>query len=277
MTSTSKVEVRALGPYFGSEITGLDLSRPLTDADRAAVRDAFAKHLVLVFPRQDISPAAMKAFAAPYGPFFVHPDEAAKKLDGFPEVIALRKEPQDKHMFGGSDWHADVTWQRPAGYMTALHARELPPLGGDTLFASTVAAFSTLSDGLKKVLRGLDAVHSYEGPGKPEDPATTAVHPVVRRHPDTGAEGLYVHKMFVTRFTTMTAEESRPLIDFLAGHIIRPEFSYRHRWSKGDMLMWDNRFTLHCPVNDPVSSRRVMHRISTFEPVAGAALSQTAA
>ena len=177
----------------------------------------------------------------------------------------MLKEPDGTRLFGGSDWHADVTFRRPAGYLSVLHALEIPPLGGDTGFASTVAAFQALSPGMQEMLRGLEAVHSYDGPGRPEHPEETAVHPVVRRHPETGAEGLYLNRMFVTRFAGMTPEESRPLIDFLTAHMIQPHFTCRLSWRAGQVVMWDNRFTLHYPINDFSGHRRRLIRCTALE------------
>ena len=115
------------------------------------------------------------------------------------------------------------------------------------------------------MLRKLSAVHSYDGPGRPDSPEQTAVHPVVRRHPETGAEGLYLNRMFVTRFAEMTEAESRPLIDYLDRHMSRPEFTCRLRWRAGQVVMWDNRFTLHSPINDFTGERRLLIRCTALE------------
>ena len=177
----------------------------------------------------------------------------------------MLKEPEGKRLFGGSDWHADVTFRDPAGYVSALHAKQVPPVGGDTLFANTIAAFSALSSGMQDMLRTLKAVHSYSGPDAPDHPTETAIHPVVRRHPKTGQEGLYVNPMFVTRFEGMTARESRPLLDFLDEHMTQYEFTARVSWKKNQLVMWDNRFTLHYPINDFSGHRRLLYRCTAVE------------
>ena len=177
----------------------------------------------------------------------------------------MRKEPDGGRLFGGSGWHADVTFRRPAGHVSVLHAKMIPPVGGGTGFASTIAAFEALSPGMQALLRRLEAVHSYDGPGRPDHPEETAVHPVVRRHPDTGAEGLNVNRMFATRFSAMTETESRPLVDFLDHHMTRPEFTCRVRWRPGQVVMCDNRFTLHYPINDFTGERRLLLRCTTLE------------
>ena len=186
-------------------------------------------------------------------------------VDGLPQVLELRKEPDGVRLFGGEGWHADVTFLDPCGSITALYASVVPPVGGDTLFASSIAAFEALSPAMQDLVRSLRAVHSYDGPGRPDRKGLTAIHPVVRRHPDTGREGLYVNTMFVTRFAGMTPTESRPLLEFLESHITRPEFQCRVRWEAGQLVLWDNRFTLHYPVNDFVGHARLLHRRVALE------------
>ena len=177
----------------------------------------------------------------------------------------MLKEPDGERLFGGVCWHADVTFRKPAGYLSALHAKQLPPVGGDTLFASTVAAFAALSPGMQKMLRKLEAVHSYSGPDAPDHPTETAVHSVVRRHPETGEEGLYLNRMFATRFVGMTPTESEPLLKFLDEHMTRCEFTARISWTEGQLVMWDNRFTLHYPINDFSGYRRLLYRCAAME------------
>ncbi|MDX1401841.1 MAG: TauD/TfdA family dioxygenase [Kiloniellales bacterium] len=259
-------DVRAITPHLAAEVRGLRLSAEPDAQTLALIRDALAKHLVLVFKDQSLSAAELRDFTAHFGPLFIHhDDDGVLRADGLPEVLEMRKEPEGTRLFGGSDWHADVTFRKPAGYLSILHALILPPLGGDTGFANTIAAFGALSEGLQSVLRGLQAVHSYHGPGRPDCPGQTAIHPLVRRHPETGAEGLYINRMFVTRLQGMTAEESRPLIDFLDRHITRPEFTCRISWEKGQVVMWDNRFTLHYPINDFTGHRRLLIRSTAME------------
>ena len=144
----------------------------------------------------------------------------------------LLREPDDAKMFGGESWHADVTWIKPVGYVSILHAIELPSVGGDTAFASTIAGFEALSDGLKVLLRTLTANHSYHLYENREEPDYSAVHPVVRRHPVSGREGLYVTRMFTNRFDGMTPEESAPLLGYLFEHQEQHQFTCRHRWQK---------------------------------------------
>ena len=174
------------------------------------------------------------------------------------------KEADGTRLFGGSDWHSDVTFQNPCGLVSVLHAKELPPNGGDTGFANTIAAYSSLSPGMQTLAENLNGVHSYNGRGRPDHPEKTAIHPIVKRHPLTGEKGLYINRMFVTRFDGMTPEESEPLIDFFDRHITRMEFTCRVSWQTGQVVIWDNRFTLHYPINDFTGYRRRLLRCTAM-------------
>lgn len=257
---------RPITPHIGAELHGIELSASPAEDTIRAIRTALGKYLVLVVKDQEFTPAALRDFVSHFGPLFRHHgDEGVVYADGIPEVLEMRKEPDGKQLFGGGDWHADVTFRKPAGYLSVLHALIVPPVGGDTGFASTVAAFEALSPAMQKLLRGLEAVHSYDGPGKPDREGQTAIHPVVRRHPESGTEGIYLNRMFATRFVGMSEEESRPLIDFLDRHITRPEFTCRVHWQPGQVVMWDNRFTLHYPINDFTGHRRLLIRCTALE------------
>ena len=262
----AEVSIAPLTPHIGAVLSGLRLSAAPDERTLATVRAAIAEHLVLVLPDQDLTPTALRDCVGHFGPLFRHhADEGVLRAEGLPEVLEMRKEPDGSRLFGGSDWHADITFRKPGGQLSFLHAKILPEVGGDTGFASSIAAFAALSEGLQDLLRGLEAVHSYDGPGRPDHPTQTAVHPVVRRHPETGREGLFVNRMFTTRFQGMTEAESRPLLDFLDRHMSRPEFTCRVRWRPGQVTIWDNRFTLHYPINDFTGQRRLLIRCSTLE------------
>ena len=263
---SESITCRPVSPHIGAVLRGVTLSAAPEESTLAAIRAALARHLVVAIEDQDLTPEALRDFVSHFGPLFRHhADQGVIHAPGVPEVLEMRKEPDGKRLFGGSDWHADVTFRKPAGYLSVLHAVIVPPVGGDTGFASTIAAFAALSPAMRDVLRGLQAVHSYDGPGRPDCPEQTAVHPVVRRHSETKAEGLYLNRMFATRFDGMTAAESRPLIDFLDRHMTRPEFTCRLGWRKGQVVMWDNRFTLHYPINDFTGQRRLLIRCTALE------------
>ncbi len=180
------------------------------------------------------------------------------------EVLELLRNPEDSQMFGGENWHTDVSWQDPSAYVSILHGIEVPEVGGDTAYASTIAAFESLSEGLKEVLRKLNAVHCYHWYENREVPAYSAVHPVVRTHPASNRDGLFVNRMFTNRFENMTVEESAPLLNYLFDHMQNHQFTCRFRWQSGGVIMWDNRFTLHYPINDFSGKIRRMIRTTTL-------------
>ncbi|MEM7224732.1 MAG: TauD/TfdA family dioxygenase [Pseudomonadota bacterium] len=258
--------VEPITPHLGAVLRGVRIGPEPDPETLAAIRGALARHLVLVIEDQALSAMGLRGFVSHFGPLFHHHDDVGViHADGLPEVLEMRKEPDGARLFGGSDWHADVTFRKPAGYLSVLHALIVPSLGGDTGFASTIAAFEALSPAYRDFLRGLQAVHSYDGPGRPDRAGQTAIHPVVRRHPESGAEGLYINRMFATRFKGMSPEESQPLIEFLDRHMSRPEFTCRVRWRAGQVVMWDNRFTLHYPINDFTGERRLLIRCTAME------------
>lgn len=193
-------------------------------------------------------------------------------------IAEVRKEPDQQKNIGGS-WHTDHSYDLAPAMGSILYAREVPDSGGDTLFASMYLAYEALSDGLKETLEGLNAVHSsrhvfghkteYTGDGgykgrynNPELATQDAVHPVIIRHPDSGRKALYVNPGFTLRFEGWTDEESKPLLNYLYQHAVRPEFTCRFKWQNGSIAFWDNRATMHYALNDYQGQRRLMHRIT---------------
>lgn len=264
--ASDHVTVEEITPHIGAVLRGLKLEGSPPDSTLQTLRSALHHHLVVVVEDQHLSPHELRTLASQFGPVHLHHDDVGVlRAEGVPEVLEMRKEVDGVKLFGGVDWHADVTFRKPAGYVSLLHALELPPVGGDTSFASTIAAFGALTDGMQALLRGLEAVHSYDGPGQPERADLTAIHPVVREHPATGAEGIYMNRMFVTRFVGMSEYESRPLIEFLDRHMTRVEFTCRVRWRPGQLVLWDNRFTLHYPIDDFTDHRRLLLRAVALE------------
>ena len=192
-------------------------------------------------------------------------------------IAEVRKEPEQERNIGGG-WHTDHSYDEVPALGSMLYAREVPQTGGDTLFASMYAAYDALSDGMKGTLEGLRACHSSRHVfgaeaaarrgdlngriGNPELATQDAVHPVVIRHPETGRKALYVNPGFTLRFEGWTDEESRPLLDYLYRHAVRPEFTCRFQWREGSLAFWDNRSTWHFAVNDYHGERRLLHRIT---------------
>jgi taurine dioxygenase len=268
---SNAIQVRPVSGAVGAEITGLDLSAPLAPHDLATVKRALADHGVVFARDQRLTPDQHIAFARQFGPinvnrFFAH-------AEGRPEIALVAKEPHQTRNIGGG-WHTDHSYDAVPALGSILYALEVPPAGGDTVFASMYAAYDALSDGMKQLLSGLSAVHSsrhvfgakregMEGRiGNPELATQDAVHPVVITHPDSGRKALYVNPGFTLRLEGFTDEESKPLLDFLYRHATRPEFTARFAWQPGSLAFWDNRSTWHYAVNDYQGQRRLMHRVT---------------
>ncbi len=271
------MEIRRLSGPLGAEVLGLDLARGLDEAALAGVRAALAAHKVLAFRDQELTPAQQIALTERLGGALRLP--FIEPLPEHPEIIAVLKQAEERDIatFGGT-WHSDFTFLAAPPSYTLLYALDLPPKGGDTIWADMAQAYATLSDGMKGLLRDLRAIHGglpHGTRGPPSglrvstsvkmarnDPAADAevVHPVVRRHPDTGAAALYVNPVYVARFEDMTEAESRPLLDTLQTQATRPEMTCRLAWSPGTLAIWDNRCTQHLAVNDYDGYRRLLHR-----------------
>jgi taurine dioxygenase len=269
----SSLAIQRLAGALGAEICGVDLSRNLTESLAAAIRQALLDHQVIFFRDQDLNSDQFLRFAQAMGQPIEYP--FVKGIDGYPVIIPVTKLEHERSNFGGI-WHSDTTYlqQPPMGSM--LLAREVPPYGGDTLFASQYLAYETLSEGMRKVLDGLVAVNSsakadvsktredrIASDGRAEAKKDyVAEHPAVRTHPETGRKALYVNVAHTSHFKGMTPEESAPLLQYLFQHQVRPEFTCRFAWRPGSLAFWDNRCAQHNPVNDYHGFRRVMHRIT---------------
>ncbi|HEU4352528.1 MAG TPA: TauD/TfdA family dioxygenase [Burkholderiales bacterium] len=261
------MEVRRIAGALGAELLGVDLSK-LSDEVVAAIRGAFLEHQVIFFRDQKLDPAQFMAFAQTMGKPVPYP--FVPGMEGFPEVIEVKKLEHERHNFGGI-WHSDTAYLEDPPMGSMLIAREIPPYGGDTLFASQYLAYEALSEGMKRLLAGLYAVNSSakadvtrtrEDRVKEYSRHYEAEHPVVRTHPETGRKALYVNFGHTVRFRGMTEAESAPLLDYLFRHQVKPEFTCRFCWEVGSLAFWDNRCTQHNPVNDYHGHRRVMHRIT---------------
>jgi taurine dioxygenase len=269
-----KITVLPLAGALGAEVHDVDLTQ--ADVDTwDEIRHAFLDRLVLAFPGQRLGPKAMVAAAGHFGRVGFYP--FAEGLAEEPHVFAIVKEPHETKNFG-EGWHSDTTYTDVPPMATALCSVEVPPYGGDTLFANMHRAYDTLSDGMKGLLAGLRAVNSAahrKGGGRAAGNAyqsvklvgqdkmnLEAIHPVVRTHPETGRKALYVNALHTVRFDGCTEAESRPLLEFLYRHQQRPEFTCRYRWQAGTFAIWDNRAAQHLALNDYHGFRREMHRLS---------------
>ena len=269
---TAGFRVEPVAGALGAEISGVDLSKPLSEDTVQALRRVWLEHLVVFFRDQDLSPPQFLTFARRFGEVIEYP--FVKGLDEYPEIIPVLKLEHERVNFGGV-WHSDTAYLDVPPMASMLIAREIPPYGGDTLFANMYLAYDALSDGMKAMLEGLIAVNSSSKADasrtredRMKDSARevkkeyVAGHPVVRRHPETGRRALYVNVAHTVRFEGMTDEESAPLLAYLFRHQTRAEFTCRFRWRPGSIAFWDNRCAQHNAVNDYAGHRRLLHRIT---------------
>ena len=273
------VYARRLSPACGAEITGIDLRRPLGGVQVAGVHRALGGNGILLFRNADLTPEEHVAFSRQFGPLEAHVigDFA---LPGRPEIFVVSNVKEDGRLKGavyaGQYWHSDLSYMEKPSMGSLLLCREMPEIGGDTMFANMYMAYDTLSDTLKEFIGKLTAVHDYSHaydtyfahlkerpPLSPEARAKTppVEHPMVRVHPVTGRTALYVNPGFTKGIVGMPKEESQPILEFLFRHSTRPEFIYRHKWQVNDMIFWDNRCVMHYALADyDFSVRRHMHR-----------------
>jgi taurine dioxygenase len=274
------LQITPLAEHVGAEVTGVQLAALDGDALDALKRVVYDNG-VAVIRDQDLSPEQHIAFAKRWGGIDVNPFFPTNS--GWPEIAEVRKAETQKDNIGGG-WHTDHSFDQIPAMGSILVARELPPVGGDTLFSSMGAAYDALSDGLKETLGTLRAVHSADHIYQPggyysktdlanemtgQEMTTRAVHPVVIRHPVTGRKLLYVNGAFTLHFEGWSRDESLPLLGYLYGVASRAEFQCRVQWQPGSVAICDNRATWHLALNDYHGHRRVMHRITlTGEPLA---------
>ena len=267
------MDIEHLSPSLGSIIHGVDLKRPLAQELLAELRAIWLDRQVVIVRGQELTSEQYLAFARQLGTPDIYP--FLDGLEGFSEITPILKKETETANFGGV-WHSDTTYQPCPPMATMLYALELPPIGGDTLFANQVQAYESLSDGLKDTLASLNIVCRSD---KAVAMATRAdriaergrdtnknnmvgIHPVIRTHPETGKKALYVNQAHSCHFEGWSIAESEGLLEFLYAHQIKEEFQCRHVWKKGDLAIWDNRCTLHYPVNDYHGHRRLLHRIT---------------
>ena len=269
----SQIEVRPIAGSIGAEIHNVDVSQDLDDRTIGDIRKALLDHCVIFFRDQKLDTERHKAFTRRFGEIFIHPNYKGVQAD--PEIVQITREPGDKKIVG-EEWHADTTMSAEPPMGAILYAIEVPPYGGDTLFANQYQAYDSLSDGMKKMLSGLRALHSDRKVAGPqanmnakrstkvrEDAdwrETVSSHPVVATHPETGRKLLYVNHSYTIGFEGMTEEESKPLLGYLLDHGHRPEFTCRFRWATGSIAFWDNRVCKHLAIHDAGPFRRIMRR-----------------
>ncbi|GMU46455.1 MAG: taurine dioxygenase [Porticoccaceae bacterium] len=265
--------VQHLTPAIGSEVSGLDLAQPLAADTVAALRTLWLERKVLFFRDQRLTPDQQLAFTGQFGELEKYP--FLPGIEGYPLIAPVLKLPHETVNFGGL-WHSDTTYLEAPAAGATLYAIEIPPLGGDTLFANMVLAYETLPEDIKARIQGLKVVNSSakadvtktredrlkEVGGSAPRQEFVSIHPVVRTHPETGEKILYVNEGHAIHFDGWTEADSLPLLEALYKHQRKPEFQCRFRWSPGALAMWDNRSCQHYPVNDYHGHRRLLHRIS---------------
>jgi taurine dioxygenase len=270
----AELRITPVSRSVGAEISGVDLARPMRDATLAAIRQAYADYGVLFFRDQHLTPEDHIRFAELWGPININ--RFFTPVPDYPMIAEVRKEPDQQSNIGGS-WHTDHSYDEIPALGSILYALEIPETGGDTQFASMSAAYDALSEGLKELLGGLNAVHSSRhvfgaNANRPKDLAERlgnaelaeqdAVHPVVITHPLSHRKSLYVNPGFTLRFDGWKDEESQPLLQYLYRHAARAEFTCRFKWRTGSIAFWDNRATWHYALNDYPGQRRLLHRIT---------------
>ncbi len=256
------LKIRRLSHALGAEISGVDLRQPLSDQSFREIHSAFLEHCVLSFRGQPLTRAQHVAFSRRFGE--LDKNEGKPRAAEYQELSLIISKPKPNGepptgRYTGQEWHTDRSNLPIAAQASLLRSVEVPEVGGDTMFANLYRAYESLSDGMKKLIEGLYGVHktgkanfdidSAEAAADSGLPIAAAAHPVVRVHPETGRKALYLSEQ-VRLFVGMTMEESKPLLQYLASHAVRPQNVYRHRWQKDDLVMWDNRCLLHIALAD---------------------------
>ena len=275
--------VTRVGVHLGAEIGGVDLSRPLADAQLAAIEDALVENELIIFRNQEISSEDLMRFGRRFGELTVHP--FAPSDGAAPQLITFRNDAKNAP-FGTDVWHSDETFRAEPPMATVLVAKEVPALGGDTMFASMSAAFEGLSERLRRFISGLEAIHDLKPFralfGDSEEDRRNLqrfelaypprAHPVVRIHPVSGREVLFVNPQFTIAIRDMDERESRSLLDTLFQQALIPEYQFRLHWAPNTVAMWDNRSVQHYAIHDYYPQRRTMERVTIRGgPVSGVA------
>ena len=272
------MEIRPVSGVLGAEIFGVDLSGAIQDQVFREIHSALLRHGVLFIRDQVLSREAQIRFAQRFGKPDIHP--IANSMEEYPEVLKVWK-PAGQSACFGTGWHTDNTFFENPTILSFLYGVKIPPVGGDTLYASTSAAYQALSQTMRGMLDGLVAVHSAS---RAYDPKTTGEskytgeaaisyryssaveqeveHAVVRRHPESGHPSLYVNPMFTQRIIGLKPRESDVLLQFLYQHIAAPDFQCRFRWATGSLAVWDNRVTQHYALDDYREHERLMYRVT---------------
>jgi taurine dioxygenase len=277
MANNNSIEVRPYASALGAEILGVDLAQPLDDRDWGVIRDAFHKHLVVFFRDQHMTPEQQVRFSERFGELEPYP--FVHGIDGHAELIEIVKMPDEVQNFGGG-WHVDMSFREQPPLGAVLYGIEVPPVGGDTIFANMHLAYDALSKGMNAIVKTLRGVHDSQEPGDHSEPykgmrltkkegmkRQVTRHPMVRVHPVTGRESLFISPSYCLGIDDLDPEEGRLILDRLERHATRAEFTCRFRWQSNSVAVWDNRCLMHMALNDDLDARatgrgfkRVMRR-----------------
>ena len=268
---SNKITVKPYAPNIGGIITGVDLSKDISDYEKNFIKEAFHKYQVLFFQEQlEISPENHIKLGKCFGDLHIHP--AAPKMKSFPEIFEIHTHKDSKISNGAEDFHSDVSCdtEPPLGTMLQLHI--LPQYGGDTMFSNMYMAYDSLSKPMQNFLNSLRASHEsehfyrnrYENQDQldPKKKYPSAIHPIVRTHPETKKKALYINKFFTTRIEGLSKQESKLILGYLFNHCEKTDFQIRYRWNKNDMAFWDNRCTLHKAIWDYHPMERKGRRVT---------------
>jgi alpha-ketoglutarate-dependent taurine dioxygenase len=264
--------VRPLSPALGAEIVGVDLAQEIDDRTFAQIRDAWHEHLVILLRDQELSEDDQVRFAEKFGPpAVIHTKQFVRNHPAVMLISNIREDgkPIGALPDGEMHFHTDQCHQERPAMASMLYAIEVPRAGGNTLFANGYKAYETLPDALKLRIAGRKALNAYDYDTAAmkrgtdlADGVPSCVHPVVRTHPATGRKALYVNRLMTVRIEGLPADESDALLDTLFAHQERRDFVYEHVWRPGDLLMWDNRCTLHARTDFSPDERRLMRRVT---------------
>ena len=283
------LDLRRLSHALGAEVRGVDVAAPLSESRFGEIHRAFLDHCILLFREQDVTREQHIEFSRRFGELDRHDAFPSDRHPRYPELMLVTNEPQPDgtpsvSRYTGRRWHTDMSHTTSPALGSLLRCWTIPEVGGDTLFANMYLAYEALSRGMQKLIADLHAIHA-SGSRKIDDTAAGRAHadeqrrisppvaqPVVRVHPETGRKALYLGEK-VRRFDGMTEEESRPIIEYLNRHATRPEIVYRHSWRQNDIVLWDNRCTLHQALADfDQTQRRHMERTTVLGTPSGYAV-----
>lgn len=253
--------LQPLPASLGARIEGLDLREPMGDSIQTILREALDKHLLLIFPEQSLSPAQLELFAMTFGTLQQH--RYVSKLSGSNYVTEIKKEREHQYNFGGT-WHFDLSFEAFPPTAMVLHAKELPRIGGDTVWSNQYAAYDHLDVSLKEIIAPLVATHTSRKAFEKMGATTECEHPLTPLHAHTNRRHLYVNPVSIDQVIGLDEAASNDLLKTLYQHAIQPEWNYRHIWQEGDLVVWDNLSCMHMAINDYPGERRIMHRVATL-------------